>query len=148
MKNSIDLSLPKERTVRGYTIKRMPIGAYLKALQTLQDFPRDVAAKLLPSGNVLALLEQLKKIDRATLADLAIKALTIVPEQCMGLVCQLTGIPKAKLLTDADIGMDGLAEIVDAWLEINGAENFLRAAKSATGKIAQYAAALKAGSKS
>ena len=145
--NSVNLSLPQERTVRGYTIKRMPLGVYLQALKTLQDFPRDVIAQLLPEGDVGQLLVTLKHIDRAGLLDLAMKALAVVPEQAIGLMAKLTGIPQKKLLTDPAIGADGLAELVDAWLEVNGAENFLRAASHAGHTVKTLAATLRAGYK-
>ena len=145
--NSVELSLPKSKTVRGYEIKRMPLGAYLQALQLMQEFPRDVAAKMLPNGNVSALLEQLKTLDREATVDLILRALAIIPEQLMGLIARLTGIARNKLLNDPEIGADGLAEIIDAWLEVNGAENFIRAAAHAGQTITTLAAALKTGSK-
>ena len=35
-KNSATLSLPKSRTVRGYEIRKMPIGAFLEASSLLE----------------------------------------------------------------------------------------------------------------
>ncbi len=145
--DSISMSIPEEKTIRGYAIKRLPLGAYLKALQQIQTFPRDVIARLIPDGDVGKLLEKLKGIDRSGIADLFLQAATVIPEQAMPMIAQLTGIPQKKLLTDPAIGADGLAEILDAWLEVNGAENFLRAASHAGKTIRALAATLRAGSK-
>jgi len=145
--DSITLSLPQSREVRGCVIKRMPLGAYLSALQTLKDFPQETAAKLIPEGDIGTLLERLKHIDRQMLTELFLNALAVLPEQMIALIAKLTGIPSKKLLTDTDIGLDGLAEIVDAWLEVNGAENFFRAASRTARTIKQLAATLNAGYK-
>ena len=143
--DSITLSLPKSRNVRGCMIKRMPLGAYLQAIQTIKDFPKDIAARMIPEGDLGTLLEQLKHVDRNLMIDLLLKAMAIVPEQMVTLIARLTGIPEKKLMTDAAIGADGLAEILDAWLEVNGAENFLRAASHAGQTIKTLAATLKHG---
>ena len=144
--DSIDLSLPQSREVRGCMIKRMPLGTYLVALQTLKNWPAETAAKLLPDGDLNGMLERLKHIDRPMLVELLMHAFAVLPEQLLALVAQLTGIPVKKLHTDPAIGLDGLAEIVDAWLEVNGAENFLRAASRAMHTVQQIAASLKPGS--
>lgn len=143
--DSISLSLPVARNVRGYMIRRMPLGAYLQAIQTIKDFPRDIAARMIPEGDLGTLLEQLKHVDRNMMIDLLLKAVAVVPEQMFALIARLTGIPQKKLLTDEAIGADGLAEILDAWLEVNGAENFLRAASHAGQTIKTLAATLKRG---
>ncbi len=145
--DSIAMSLPLEKTVRGYTIQRMALGAYLKALKQIQAFPRELVARLLPEGDLGRLLEQLKHIDRDGVIDLMLKSLSLVPEQTLELIAGLTGIPQEKLLTDPGIGADGLAEIIDVWLEVNGAENFSRAASHAGKTIKALAATLRAGSK-
>ncbi len=144
--NSIDISLPRSVTVRGQEIKRMPLGRYLQAIRTLESFPREVAAKLVPEGDVSKVLETLKTLDRAKLVALALKALTVVPEQTVKLIAVLTEIPEDTLLNDAQIGADGLLEIVSVFLEVNAAENFIRAAGRLRQTIGRLAATLKPGS--
>jgi len=148
MFGSIKQSIPVEQTVHGYAVKRMPLGAYLRALQTLQDFPRDVVAQMFPDKTDLGkALESLRSLNRDSMIDLLLKALTVVPERAVGLVAELTGIPADTLLNDPVIGLDGIAEIVNAWLEVNGAENFSRAASRSAKTIKALAATLKNGYK-
>ena len=45
------------------------------------------------------------------------------------LLAALTGIPEEQLLNDPGIGLDGLMEILNAWLEVNNIENFISAAR-------------------
>lgn len=145
--NSIDVSLPRSVTVRGQEIRRMPLGKYLQAIRLLESFPRELAAKLAPDRDIAGALEALKTLDRETLIDLALKALGVVPEQAVMLIAALTEIPADTLLSDERIGADGLAEIVDAWLEVNAAENFIRAAGRLRQKIGRLAATMKPGFK-
>ena len=144
--NSIDISLPGSVTVRGQTIRRMPLGRYLQAIRMLESFPRNVAARLVPDGEIAGVLETLKTLDRNKLLDLVLKALTVVPEQAVKLIAALTEIPEDTLLNDARIGADGLLEIVDAWLEVNAAENFINAADRLRQSVSRLAATWKPGS--
>ena len=47
-KNSAALSLPKSRTVRGYEIRKMPIGAFLEACSLLEELPGTALRLLFP----------------------------------------------------------------------------------------------------
>ena len=145
--NAIDLSLPKSITVRGYEIRRMPLGKYLQAIRLLETFPRETAEALVPDGNLADVLDALKTLDRATLIDLALKAVSVVPVQAVALIAALTDIPQERLLHDEAIGADGLMEILDAWLTLNNMENFLLAARRVMQKISRFAATLKTGCK-
>ncbi len=143
---SIDLSLPRSVTVRGYELRRLSLGKYLQAIGMLESFPRDVAQKLMPEGDISGVLELLKTLDRDALADLVLKALAVVPQQAVRLIAALTEIPGERLLNDEAIGADGLMEIIEAWLEVNAAENFIRAAGRVRRRISRFAATAKAGS--
>ena len=138
--DSIDLSLSRSVTVRGYEIKRAALGAYLQALKQLQSFPKDVTAALFPGQNADQVLETLKHISSDTLLALVARALTVVPDRALALVAKLTGIPLNRLNNDANIGLDGLMEIVTAWMELNGIENFMRAARQLINKAKASAA--------
>ena len=55
-KNSAALSLPKSRTVRGYEIRKMPIGAFLEACGVLEELPQTALRLLFPGkqeGDIL-----------------------------------------------------------------------------------------------
>jgi hypothetical protein len=143
--NSIDVSLPRSVMVRGCEVRRMPLGRYLQAIRLLETFPRETAEKLVPGGDIAGMLDALRTLDRGKLIDLALKALAVVPAQMVALIAALTDIPQEKLLGDEQIGPDGLCEIVEAWLEVNDIENFIRAAGRVRRKIGRFAATLKPG---
>jgi hypothetical protein len=145
--NAIDVSLPRSVTVRGCEVRRMPLGKYLQAIRMLEVFPREIAEKLVPKGDLAGALETLKALNRGALIDLVLKALAVVPQQVVALVAALTDIPEERLLNDETIGADGLMEILDAWLTVNDTENFTRAANRVRQKLRRFAATLKPGCK-
>ncbi|MDD3410520.1 MAG: hypothetical protein PHY12_06890 [Eubacteriales bacterium] len=134
-KTSAALSLPKARKVRGYTIERMPIGRFLQAMQTLQEAPETLTRALFPDSDARDVMAQLGKLNRESLQALAVRALGVVPGFAVRLFAELSGIEEEKLLADPDVGLDGLAEMLDAWLDVNGIENFMKAAGALWDKV-------------
>jgi hypothetical protein len=134
--------MPQERKVRGYDIKRMPIGAYVTAIDNLntQKITSDLMAALFPDMEADAIFKYLKTIDTSKLGELFMRAFAAVPKYVALLVSSLTGIPEDSLMNDPAIGLDGLLEIVDAWIEVNNIENFMNAARGLAKKIPTQAA--------
>ncbi|MDR1600421.1 MAG: hypothetical protein LBS11_11220 [Oscillospiraceae bacterium] len=108
--------LPKSIKARGYEIRRAPLGGMLAALDRLKAAP----------GEFLAAMTR----DGVSAADPIGAALRVAPGYVIGLIGDLTGIGREKLESDPEVGLDGLLEIADAWLEINGIINFTQAAWS------------------
>lgn len=135
-----DVSLPRSRKVRGYEIKRMPLGAYLIAMQRLQNFPAEALEIVFPGLDANGILAQLKKIDTTMLGKLAFRAFSGLPKYTAALLAALTDIPEERLLNDPAIGLDGVMEVVTVWIEVNGIENFIRAARELKEKVKAQAA--------
>lgn len=126
----IGLSLGGEGTIRGYTIKRMPLGAYIKALDKLGKLPGELLAACFPGQSLTEAAKAVTNADGNTLQPLVTRALTIAPEYIITLAAQLLDIPEATLLEDPLIGLDGLAEMLEAWFELNGLMVFLKTARA------------------
>ncbi len=146
VKTSVELSIPKARTVRGYSIERMPIGRFLEAIQMIEDAPNDVLKKLFPDCGADGILTRFAALDREGLKSLFTRALTLLPGYAVRLFAGLSGIAEENLLNDPDVGLDGLCEMAEAWIEVNGIENFIKAAGALTDKV--RGAARRTGSKS
>lgn len=143
MKNTIDRSIPQARKVRGYLIQRMPIGRFLAAVRELSDLPMTLARALFPDAD--SALEKLKTLTRADLETMATRAFTVLPAEAVRVFSAVSDIPEEKLLNDPNVGLDGLCEMADAWLEVNGIENFMQTARTLTAKV-RAAAGTKPGS--
>lgn len=135
MKSSITVSIPKSQTIRGYEIARMPIGQFLKATQLLQELPQTIMQSLFPNTDAQGVLTQLQSLTKDTLQELFIRAIGAIPEQVIRIFAELSGIPEQKLLDDPNVGLDGLAEMAGAWIEVNGIENFIKAAGALAEKV-------------
>ena len=135
-KNSAALSLPKSRTVRGYEIRKMPIGAFLEACGLLEELPGTVLRLLFPGKKEGDILAELAGLDKDKLQELFLRALAVLPGEMVRLFARLSGVEEQALLEDARIGLDGLGEMAEAWLEVNGIENFIKT-MGALGKRAQ-----------
>lgn len=126
IKNSAALSLPRSRTVRGYEIRKMPIGAFLEACALLEELPRTVTRLLFPEGKEGDVLTELAGLTREKLQELFLRAAAVLPEETVRLFAKLSGVEERALLEDPRVGLDGLGEMIEAWLEVNGIENFIR----------------------
>ena len=129
------LSLPKSRTVRGYEIKRLPMGKYLEAMQLLRDIPGDVAEACFPGETLDGVLARLKDIDLDMLKGILGNVMMTIPAHVVRIAAALTQIDEERLLHDESIGLDGLVEILTAWVEVNGLGNFIPAVRSMITKI-------------
>jgi len=111
-------SLPMKRTVRGVEVRRAPIGQWIAA--------SDALAQVLP--DVIGMISGLsKQPGGVTVAALIALAVQRGPAYLVSLASALTGVEEARLRDDPEVGLDGLLEILDAWVEINRAEDFTRA---------------------
>ena len=135
--DSLDLSLPESRKVCGYEITRAPLGAFLRAMKQLQDFPAQLAEAVFPGMDLQDVLLALKTGNTGIMSRILIRACTVAPEHALKLIAELTGIPMERLENDPQISLDGLGEIVEAWVEVNRLVNFMQAA---TGLLQKFRA--------
>lgn len=138
-RRSEDLSLEAGRTVRGVDVRRLPIGGYLRALGMLEEAPRQLMRACFPGLEPEAVLRALRNADRALLVQMALRALEVAPAFVVRLFAEVSGIAEARLLEDADIGLDGLLELMEAWAEVNGLGNFIRRLRAWAGQSPQAA---------
>ena len=137
--NSAALSLRQSETVRGYEIRRLPLGEYLRALDALRTAPKALFAACFPGEDAAQVLTRLSRIDADGLGELLLRAMTVVPGEAVRLVGVLTGVPEERLLGDPQIGLDGMAQMLEAFWRINGLGNFTQAARRAAAALRESA---------
>ena len=118
-KGYIGLSVGKSKKVCGYEIKKMPIGAYLRALEKVNNLPTDFMEKFFPGKSLDDLLKELSEIDKDGVQALVTAVFVAAPKYILGLISELSGIDEAELEGNPDIGLDGLIEIVTTVIEVN-----------------------------
>lgn len=122
------VSLGKSMQVRGYTIRRLPLGRYLEMVEMLRETPEKVIKACFPGQSAAQVLAQLKRIDAAMLSDITMRAMTAAPAEAVRLLSYCTGIDEKTLLEDEGIGLDGAMEMAEACYELNQLGNFMQAA--------------------
>jgi len=133
-KNTVALSIPQRKTVRGYEIERQALGRYLEASQALQSLPDDLLKTCFPGQSLSAIWAQLKTMNGGMLQAMIGNALLTAPKHVFAVVSILTGIGEDALREDANIGLDGLLEILAAWVEVNNLGDFPNAVRKLIGK--------------
>ena len=134
-KTSVQLSIPMSRVVRGYEIRRLPMGKYLEATEILRTLPEDAMRACFPGKTAMDALAALKALKTDEIPGLLMQLAAVLPAQGMRLLSVLTGIDQEQLMTDERIGLDGAAEMIEAAMEINRVENFISAARRIAGSI-------------
>jgi hypothetical protein len=72
--------------------------------------------------------KQLAETERVIPAQLVLLAMDVVPDEAIRLLSILTGVPEDAIFADPAIGLDGAAELAEAFWRLNGMENFTAAA--------------------
>lgn len=134
-RSSAALSVKCSEMVRGYEVKRLPLGEYLRVMEALREAPATVMKVCFPQMDMAQMLERLKGIDAKGLTELVLRAMDVVPDEAIKLISLISGIPADALYADPAIGLDGTAEILEAAWRLNGVENFTQAAGRMAAKL-------------
>ena len=129
-KSKESLSLDEEIELYGVTIRKMPNGQYLKALNLIKELPQSFVEELMQGKTNLKLSDML---DTENIAMLVGTLLTSVPTFTIKFLAQLLNI-KEKTLTDELTPIETI-EIVQKFWEINKLESFFAQMKSIAMKI-------------
>lgn len=120
-------SLPGSVWVRGYEIKKMPLGTFLQALERIQHAPQAILSACFPGKSIDEILAALKALDEEMLAAALTTGLSTAAPMLLGLLSDLSGVPEDTLLNDPAFGPDGIVELVKAVWEINNLKNLVAA---------------------
>lgn len=145
-KSTVSVSVPSEVRVRGYVVKRMPLGRYLTAMQLLGTLPGELMEVCFPGQSIQDVIAALRGADGGTLAAWLTKLLAVAPERLIGLLSALLDITEQELLDDAALGLDGLIDLVNAWIEVNNLAGFLKAVQALGTQVRQMSRKTETGS--
>lgn len=138
-KKNKNVSLGDKVHIRGYEIRRMPIGAYIEALELIERLPGEMLEECFPGLNLQQIGALMTNNSRDAMQVLLVGLLEKAPNYMLDVLSALLGIDREALEQDAAIGLDGLMEMIEAWLEINGIANFWKAVKLMLGRLGKAA---------
>lgn len=125
-----NLSLKKEVILHGVTIKKMPNGAFLEALEIIKELPENFMKELMEGREDLKLSDM---FDTKNIAMLVGTLLTSVPEFTIKFVSRLMEIDEEVLRNELS-PLETL-EIVEKFWEINKLADFFTKMKPIMNKI-------------
>jgi hypothetical protein len=123
------LSLPKEKTLFGVSIRKQPNGAYIKTFKALQDLPGKLIQGCFPDTNPDKIIEFFEDITVDKLPVLLSKLLATVPEEFLKFVSEITEIPYEKLLNE--LTPYQTAKILEEFWRLNDMTDFFTIVKRA-----------------
>lgn len=121
----------------GYTIRKMPIGAYLRAMDLIQEIPGELIGKCFPDMSI-ADIGQMLTNNSTEAIQLAISGLMqSAPRYLLDVLSTLLGVDRERLENDENIGISGLLQMLEVWAKLNDIANFTKAAKRMLHKVKQ-----------
>ncbi|MDE6724623.1 MAG: hypothetical protein K2J79_03370 [Ruminiclostridium sp.] len=134
---SLKISAPKEKTLYGVHIRKLPIAKYINFLRAAEELPQLLIGKIFPDSSIGGIIEYLKSLDKDKVFDLLTRLLAVVPEELMGLLSELLDIPKERLTEDtpSSLSLAELLEIISEFWELNDMSGFFVTARRLAGKM-------------
>lgn len=117
-------SIPQSKIIHGIEIKKLPLGAYLNAIDSIKNLPEILLSKSFPGLTPNQVLEKFKKMDEDMLIEVAGNLLVSVPEQALRFIAALIGVEYERLRDDPDIGLNGIKDIIKEFWRANDLKNF------------------------
>lgn len=129
---SIPLSLPDDGILHGIKIQKLPIGRYLKALNTVRNLPELLLKECFPGMKPDEVLAKMKQLDEDSLYDILGRLVQVVPEQFFRLIAELveTDYETVIALTPKE-----LFDVLYAFWQINDMTDFFAQIKSLVVRI-------------
>jgi len=127
--SGIRKSLPAQRIVHGINIKKLPIGAYLTAFESVGDLPINVLSRLFPGLSTDEALLRMKNIDTNGILTLIARAVAVIPDEFLGFVSIILEVDVNKIRNE--MTPCELADVLSAFWQANDIENFIRQVRGA-----------------
>lgn len=124
-------SVPQSKNVHGIEIKKLPMGAYLNAIESIKNIPEILFNNTFPGLNPNEVLAKFKVMDQDMLIEVAGNLLTAVPEQALRFIATLIGIEYERLRDDPEIGLNGFKDIIIEFWKINDMQSFFNDVRKA-----------------
>lgn len=120
-KGSVNLSLPKNKTIHGIEVSKVPVGKYIASMQDVQDLPKTIMEKCFPDEDLQTVINRAKAADSGFVLDLISKLLVNAPEIIIDLASQYLSVEKEELLA---LSPSELLDVLEAWWELNDLSDF------------------------
>lgn len=129
MSGSVRKSIPRQKTVHGVVVRRLPIGAYLDAAESIRELPENLLGRLFPDMSPEEAYLQLKYLRTDTVMKIIGRGASALPDELLAFFGALLDISPDTIrnkLTPSEF-MDIACEF---W-EMNKLANFIKRVRGA-----------------
>lgn len=129
---SIKMTLPQDKIIHGFTIRKVPMGEYIKALQDMQQIPDTLLNDYLGGLDLTDIILTFGGGDNSEILSMLANILIKSPEPLVKILCQIVRIdPEEAMqrLTPAE-----MVDVVKAFWELNDMTNFFKVVRGAVKK--------------
>lgn len=91
---SLNMLFPKEKTIHGVIIKKLPNGKYFRVLQIINDFPTEALKALYPDKTAEEALEQMGEINFDKILELLPKLIELLPEKTYEILSEILSVDR------------------------------------------------------
>jgi hypothetical protein len=126
-KDASNISIPLSKELYGVKIRKLPNGAYIKALNTVQDMPKVLLEACFPEVDANDIFEDIQNLNKDEILILAGKCIQVIPEQFLKIVSELLNIPFDKLMNE--LSPNETLEILEAYWQMNDLSAFFNRLK-------------------
>jgi hypothetical protein len=138
--DKLSVSVPRNKELYGVIIRKLPNGAYINALQTVQNLPAILLENCFPGEDIDDILKQLGQINKDSLLAIAGKLMAVIPEEFFKIISELLDIPLEKLINE--LTPAETIEIIEAFWEANDMSPFFEKLKKIFGNLMKTAPTL------
>lgn len=125
---SVNMSEPEERVVHGIVVRKLPIGRYVKFLQTTNNLASFLLGDVFPGAeNVSGLIAEIMALDRAALFDVLGKLIVSVPDKVCTLAAELLDVDPDVV---CNLSPTELTDVLLAFEEKNDLSSFFTNVRS------------------
>ena len=127
--SSITKSIGCEKVVHGITVKKLPIGAYMSALEELGKLPATMLEKLYPEKSGVNALMTLRSIgSKEDMLKVLFRLFAVMPREITLFFAKLLDVDYEKLISE--LTPNELMEVVEEFFELNDLGNFIKKVKA------------------
>lgn len=147
MLNLFRKSLPKSSIVCGVEIKKLPLGAYLDAIDSIKNLPELLLNETFPGLTTQEIIDRFKKLDEKMFFVIISNLLVQVPEQSLRFIAKLIDCEYDRLRNDPEIGLNGIKTILMEFWKVNDMSSFFADVLEALAKLPALQKIMNIGSK-
>lgn len=125
-KSKVQLSIPLEEELHGIKIRKLKVGEYIRATETLKNIPAALLADIFPGKELDEILGALQTLNKSSLLDIAGKLMMSAPKQLLVFISSLINEPIEKL---EDLSLNELFDVLYAFWKVNDLTDFMQKLK-------------------